>query len=188
MPRDLALIALLACLTAGPACHAPMTADRHQDPAPDAPTGDTLDATDDKAAIHAILDDLHAAAAAGDGPRYFDHYAPAAYGTAFLGTDAEERWTLEQFRAYAEPYFDGVEAWTYTPLERNVELAPAGSGRPDVAWFDELLTHAKYGTVRGSGVLVRMPDRWRLTQYVLSFTVPNDRAAAVVEAIRAGDD
>ena len=135
-----------------------------------------------KLELHAVLDDLHAAAAAGDGARYFDHFAPEPYGTAFIGTDAGERWTLPEFRVFAEPYFDGVEAWTYRPLERVIELVP---GSPDVAWFDELLENEKYGTVRGSGVLVRMPDRWRLAQYVLSFTVPNRRAAEVAASIRA---
>src|SRR5262245_65773011 len=48
--------------------------------------------------VDTVLDGLHDAAAKADEKRYFDHFAP---GAVFLGTDARERWTLEEFRAYA---------------------------------------------------------------------------------------
>jgi predicted esterase len=133
-----------------------------------------------RAAIAAELDDLHAAAAEADEVRYFDHFAPTARGPVFIGTDATERWTLAEFRNYAHPYFAAGKAWTYTPTSRHIELDPAS---PDVAWFDELLTHASYGRLRGSGVLVRREGRWRVAQYVLSFCVPNAVAGDVVERI-----
>ena len=88
---------------------------------------------------------------------------------------------MDAFRVFAEPYFDGVEAWTYHPVSRSVAFGPDGA----VAWFDELLDNASYGRVRGSGVLLREDGRWRVAQYVLSFTVPNDAAADVVDRIRA---
>ena len=131
-----------------------------------------------RAAVDAVLEALHAAAAAGDGPTYFDLFTADA---VFLGTDATERWPMDAFRVFAEPYFDGVEAWTYHPVSRSVAFGPDGA----VAWFDELLDNASYGRVRGSGVLLREDGRWRVAQYVLSFTVPNDAAADVVERIRA---
>ncbi|MFN3353938.1 MAG: nuclear transport factor 2 family protein, partial [Brevundimonas sp.] len=37
---------------------------------------------------------------------------------------------------------------------------------------------------RGSGVMRLTDDGWKIEQYVLSFAVPNDRASAVVDAIR----
>jgi hypothetical protein len=55
----------------------------------------------------------------------------------------------------------------------------------DVGWFDELLDHESYGALRGSGVLRKIDGRWRIAQYDLAFTVPNDRAREVVERIRA---
>lgn len=128
-------------------------------------------------AVESLLDDLHTAASAADGARYFALFEPDA---VFIGTDASERWSLEQFRAYAEPHFDAGRGWTYTALDRHVILDATGR----VAWFDERLANAKYGETRGSGVCTLGADGvWRIAHYVLSFTVPNDAAAEVVDAI-----
>lgn len=124
------------------------------------------------------LDALHAAAARADGRAYFDLFTPDA---RFIGTDATERWTLAEFRAYAEPYFARGQGWTYTPVERSVTLAPIQC--MCIAWFDEVLDSESYGVTRGSGVLRRTRTGWKIEQYVLSFAVPNDRASAVVGAI-----
>lgn len=124
------------------------------------------------------LDALHAAAARADGAAYFALFTPDA---RFIGTDASERWTLSEFRAYAEPYFARGQGWTYTPVERTVTLAPIQC--MCVAWFDEVLDSQSYGVTRGSGVLRKTRAGWKIEQYVLSFAVPNDRARAVVEAI-----
>lgn len=124
------------------------------------------------------LDALHAAAARADGQAYFDLFTPDA---RFIGTDATERWTLSEFRAYAEPYFARGQGWTYTPVERTVTLAPIQC--MCVAWFDEVLDSDSYGVTRGSGVLRKTRAGWKIEQYVLSFAVPNDRARAVVGVI-----
>uniref|UniRef100_UPI002637A7C3 nuclear transport factor 2 family protein n=1 Tax=Brevundimonas sp. TaxID=1871086 RepID=UPI002637A7C3 len=89
------------------------------------------------------------------------------------------------FRAYADPYFARGQGWTYVPRDRVVTIAPIECRC--VAWFDEKLTNAAYGDLRGSGVLRLTADGWQIEQYVLSFTVPNDRSRAVVEAIRGSD-
>lgn len=125
-------------------------------------------------AIGAVLDEFHAAAAAGDWPRYFD--LMHADGI-FLGTDASERWTRTEFEAYAA----GRSGWTYTPRSRNVALTPDGNS----AWFDELLDSSSYGTSRGTGVLVRTVDGWKIAQYHLTFPVPNPLARQVTDAIKA---
>ncbi|MDF1800752.1 MAG: nuclear transport factor 2 family protein [Planctomycetota bacterium] len=168
--------ALLAGLCASLACHAPMTTDGTADQT----FGQALD---EATAVGAVLDDLHLAAAEADGPRYFDHYTDDA---VFLGTDRTERWPMAEFRAFAEPYFERGQAWTYVPTFRHVELQP-GTEVPLLAWFDEELENESYGTVRGSGVLVRASasDPWRVSQYVLSFPVPNEVAKDLVELIRA---
>lgn len=123
----------------------------------------------------ATLDRMHQAAARGDGAAYFAQFAPDA---RFIGTDASERWSLDQFHAYADPVFARGRGWTYHPRERA--LTTAG----DLAWFDEILDHDAYGVLRGSGVLRRRGGVWKIEQYVLSFAVPNDRAEAVVDVIR----
>ncbi len=127
--------------------------------------------------VGAVLDDFHQAAGEADSARYFAHFAPDG---VFIGTDATERWTVEEFRAYAEPYFSKGQGWSYSPLERHVEF----SRDETVAWFDERLWNESYGEVRGSGVLRRIGGRWSISQYVLSFPVPNDVAKEVVRVIR----
>ena len=58
-------------------------------------------------AIGETLDQLHAAAARADGARYFALYSKSAI---YIGTDAAERWTLAEFKAFAEPYFARARA------------------------------------------------------------------------------
>ena len=134
----------------------------------------------EETAIAAVLDRLNAASSAADGPAYFALFTPDA---RFIGTDATERWSLAEFRAYAEPVFARGRGWTYTPHDRVITIAPIACRC--VAWFDEELDNAGYGQTRGSGVLRLTDDGWKIEQYVLSFAIPNDRAAAVVEVIRA---
>ncbi len=126
------------------------------------------------------LDAMHAAASAADGEAYFASFTADG---RFIGTDATERWTLPEFRAYAMPYFSQGKGWTYRPSARVVTIAPIDCRC--VAWFDEVLDNDAYGTTRGSGVLRLTEDGWKIEQYVLSFAVPNDRARAVVDAIKA---
>ncbi|MBX9461057.1 MAG: nuclear transport factor 2 family protein [Brevundimonas sp.] len=128
----------------------------------------------------AVIDALHAAASSADGAAYFALFTPDA---RFIGTDATERWSLDEFRAYAEPYFARGQGWTYTPVERNVTLAPIQC--MCIAWFDEVLENEAYGITRGSGVLRKTRSGWKIEQYVLSFAVPNDRARSVMEVIQA---
>lgn len=131
-----------------------------------------------EAAVRTLLDRFHAAAARADGPDYFACLSPDA---VFLGTDATERWSVPQFRAYCEPYFSKGRGWTYVARERHVTLSRDRS----TAWFDERLESASYGEVRGSGALRRDGQGWRITQYVMSLPVPNELAKELVEKIRA---
>ncbi|CAN1495594.1 SnoaL-like domain containing protein [Caulobacteraceae bacterium] len=130
--------------------------------------------------IAAVLDALHAAAAKADGPTYFALYTPDA---TYLGTDAAERWTLAEFRGYAMPYFSKGQGWTYVPRERHITLAPVDCRC--VAWFDELLDSKSYGTSRGPGTLILTPDGWKVSQYALTFPIPNDLAKDITARIKA---
>ncbi len=127
-----------------------------------------------------VLEDFHAAASEADGQRYFDHFAPSAI---FMGTDGSERWNLEAFHAFADPYFSEGKGWTYTALERSVFLSPDGN----FAWFDESLNNASYGDVRGSGVLLRQKGRWKIVQYNLSIPLPNDLTKSIIELVRQAE-
>lgn len=134
----------------------------------------------DQAQVAKTIDALHEAASKAQEARYFALFAPEAI---FLGTDPTERWTAEAFHQWAKPYFSRGNAWTYTPRERHIYFSPSH----DVAWFDETLENAKLGLCRGSGVLLRDGQSWRIAQYNLSVPVPNDLMGQVVEMIRAKD-
>jgi hypothetical protein len=130
--------------------------------------------------VATVLDQFHTAASKADAAGYFGLFAPEA---VFLGTDAGERWTVEEFKAYAMPHFSRGKGWTYRPRDRHVNVLPGGL----VAWFDELLDHDSYGVCRGTGVLRREAagTPWKVSQYHLTIPVPNDLAAKVVAMIRA---
>lgn len=119
--------------------------------------------------VEAVLDAFHHAASKCDLEGYFQHFSSSG---VFLGTDASERWSREEFRAFCAPYFTRGQGWTYTPTARSVRLAPDARS----AWFDELLHNEKYGEVRGSGVLVQCAGEWWIEHYVMSFTIPNELA------------
>jgi hypothetical protein len=131
--------------------------------------------------VASTLDSLHDAAAKADEGRYFDLYAPNA---VFLGTDAKERWTLEEFKAFAHPYFANGKAWTYVPIKGKRFIVIEGKDH-DVAWFDEQLENAKLGVCRGSGVLVKVDGAWKIRQYNLTMLVPNEIAEKVAGESRA---
>ncbi|HJL17502.1 MAG TPA: nuclear transport factor 2 family protein [Sandaracinaceae bacterium LLY-WYZ-13_1] len=130
-------------------------------------------------AIDTVLDDWHAAAAASDEARYFALMAPDA---VFLGTDASERWTRDALREYARPHFEAGNGWAFRAARRDVVVGPRGR----LAWFDETLETENLGPARGSGVLRREPEGWRIVQYNLALTVPNERFAQV-RALLAGE-
>ena len=123
-----------------------------------------------QASPDALLDGLHRDAHEGNYATYFDRYTSDA---VFLGTDKTERWTLQEFKAYAKPAFADGHGWTYEVVERNWE----GSG--DTRWFDEILFNQKYGYCRGTGVVVLINGEWKIAHYSLTFLVPNDIAADV---------
>lgn len=123
--------------------------------------------------INAVLDSYHTAAANGDWTTYFDLMSDDG---VFLGSDASERWSKLEFQAYAR----ATQGWVYTPQTRHVNLTPDG----DSAWFDEILRSESYGTSRGTGVLIRTTEGWKLSQYHLTFPIPNDLADQITTQIK----
>ena len=130
--------------------------------------------------INHTLDQLHDAASKADGARYFNLYTDDA---VYIGTDAAERWTIREFKAFAEPYFAKGTGWTYKPRSRHVTVAEIPCHC--VAWFDELLDSESYGTSRGTGVLVLKNGLWKISQYALTFPIPNDLAKGMTREIKA---
>ncbi len=130
-----------------------------------------------EAAIETVLDAFHLAASEADGELYFSLFSDNA---VFIGTDVTERWSIEQFKAFAEPYFLKGQGWTYVPGERHVAVLPGGTS----ARFDEILSNESYGTCRGTGVLILTSAGWRISQYSLTIPIPNELARDFVGLIR----
>jgi len=124
-----------------------------------------------------MLDDWYDAADKGDGPRFFQHFTDDA---VFLGTDPEERWTISEFRARYQSFFDGHHAWTYVPNGRHVFLSPDRK----TGWFDEGLHSPKYGELRATGVVVRSQGTWKIAQYNLSIPIPNALVPRMAELLK----
>ncbi|WP_317127576.1 nuclear transport factor 2 family protein [Chryseobacterium sp. CH1] len=73
--------------------------------------------------------------------------------------------------------------WNFTALKRNIYFSKDGK----LAWFDELLD-TQMKICRGSGVVEKINGQWKVKQYVLSMTVPNDVVDKVVAEKTALED
>jgi hypothetical protein len=120
--------------------------------------------------LDALIDGLHDDAHKGNFKSYFNRYSPNA---VFLGTDKTERWTIEEFKGYAEPAFADGHGWTYKVVKRN------WGGEGNFRWFDEILFNEKLGHCRGTGVTKLINDEWKIVHYALTMLVPNSIAADV---------
>ncbi|MBW2276882.1 MAG: nuclear transport factor 2 family protein [Deltaproteobacteria bacterium] len=143
-------------------------------------TTGAMTAVDRQAAVddvNQLLDDWHRAASAADLDGYI---GPLSDDAVFMGTDATERWSAEEFAEFVAPYFEKGQGWTYAPRDRHVMLSQNGR----TAWFDERLDSEKYGELRGTGVLRLGDQGWELAHYSMSFPVPNDVTKSVVALIR----
>jgi hypothetical protein len=116
--------------------------------------------------INQFIDNWHRAAATADANTFFGSMADSSI---YIGTDATERWTKPEFMAFAKPFFDRGKAWDFKPYDRALHVTIDGQ----YVWFSELLT-TWMGTCRGSGILRQTQEGWKIEQYHLSVTVPND--------------
>lgn len=123
--------------------------------------------------VNLLLNNWHNAAAETNFNNYFEAMTEDAI---FIGTDATENWNKTEFQAFAKPYFDKGKAWNFKTLERNIYFNPDNK----IAWFDELLD-TQMKICRGSGVIVKTNEGWKIKHYVLSMTIPNDDSNAVIK-------
>jgi hypothetical protein len=127
----------------------------------------------DQKQIAMMLDSFNQAAARVDYAGYFNYYTSDAI---FIGTDATERWDKEHFMVWAKPYFDKGKAWNFKSIDRHIYIDES----KNTGWFDELL-NTQMKICRGSGVVVKKDNEWKIQQYVLSMTMPNNQ---IVEALK----
>jgi ketosteroid isomerase-like protein len=130
-----------------------------------------------QAQVETLLDKFHKAASLA---RFDDYFACLTEDAIFLGTDATERWTVAQFKAFVKPYFDKGKGWTYDKVERHILVSRDAKH----ASFDELLENASYGRCRGTGVARREGEGWKLEQNHLTIPIPNELSRDVVKLIR----
>lgn len=134
----------------------------------------------EKEQINRTLDAWHKAAAEANFKVYFGMMTEDAI---YIGTDPTENWDLKAFQAFAKPYFDRGKAWDFKAIERHIYFDQSGK----MAWFDELL-NTQMKICRGSGVLVKIGNEWKIKHYVLSMTIPNDNTDEVVKIIAPIED
>ncbi|WP_025665893.1 nuclear transport factor 2 family protein [Aquimarina megaterium] len=123
--------------------------------------------------INTALEQWHKAAADADFEAYFGLMTEDAI---FIGTDPTENWNNSEFKAFAKPYFDKGKAWSFSTLERNI----FAQKESDIAWFDELLD-TQMGICRGSGVIQKTANGWKVKHYVLSIAIPNKNVAEITK-------
>jgi len=132
-----------------------------------------------KTTVNAVINNWHKAAAEANYNNYFNLMTKDG---VFIGTDATENWQNEAFKAFSKPYFDKGKAWSFSSIERNVYI----SDDKNTVWFDELLD-TQMKICRGSGVLRKEANNWKIAHYVLSIAIPNDNVKTVVELKAAND-
>jgi len=130
-----------------------------------------------QASLDTLLNGWHRDAATGQFDAYFDAMADNAI---FIGTDESEVWNKQQFMAYSKaPFSDGM-GWDFTHKRRAWFYAEDY----ETAWFDEDLI-TPFGICRGSGVIEKAGGKdWKIQQYVLTLTIPNDKMNTVRELIK----
>jgi hypothetical protein len=139
-----------------------------------------LSQDNEKLKINIVLNNWHKDAAETNFDSYFNAIADDG---VFIGTDATENWNKKEFMAFAKPFFDKGKAWNFSSLERNIYFSEDN----ETAWFDELL-NTQMKICRGSGVLVRINDDWKIKHYILSMTIPNDKTNEVISIKSAIED
>ncbi|MEO5907116.1 MAG: nuclear transport factor 2 family protein [Saprospiraceae bacterium] len=117
--------------------------------------------------IDSLIDQWHHAAATGDEEFFFGMMTEEGI---YIGTDSTERWKRDELKDWSAKYFARESAWDFTPLSRNITVAPGGQ----MAWFDELLD-TWMGTCRSTGILEKREEEWKIIYYHLSVAVPNDK-------------
>ena len=128
--------------------------------------------------VNAFIDQWHQDAADVNREAYFGKIDEKG---VYIGTDATEIWSKQEFYDWAEPQFTGKgTAWDFKAVDRNIYFGENAQS----AWFDELLSFGNGGILRGSGVLLQQNGEWTIMHYVLSLPVPNEKFGEVMKVLK----
>jgi len=125
--------------------------------------------------INTLIDQWHKDVASFNYDAYFDKMTSDA---VFVGTDATEVWSKKEFMNFSKPFFEKKKTWNFKPIKRNIYK----NKQLNIAWFDETLD-TWMGVCRGSGVVVKQNNKWKIQHYVLSLAVPNKDMNAVIKLL-----
>jgi ketosteroid isomerase-like protein len=123
--------------------------------------------------IDSLLHAWHHAAAIADEDVFFGLMAEDCI---YLGTDITEKWKRDELKSWSQKYFKRESAWAFKAYEREIYL----SG--NIAYFDEKL-ETWMGPCRGSGVLEKTADGWKLKHYHLAVAIPNEKIKGIIDLI-----
>ncbi len=98
--------------------------------------------------------------------QYFDKMAKDG---VYIGTDKTERWTRDEFKAWAKRFFERPSAWAFTSFNRHISM----SEDRKFIWFDEQL-QTQMGICQATGVIHQTARGFEIMHYQLSLTVPNE--------------
>ncbi|TYQ00090.1 SnoaL-like protein [Tenacibaculum adriaticum] len=132
-----------------------------------------------KTEVSNLLDNWHKAASDANFENYFGAMDSIS---VFVGTDASEVWDKKQFENFSKPYFDKGKAWSFKTVDRNIYIHESGA----LVWFDELL-NTWMGVCRGSGVITKKQNEWKIKHYVLSIAVSNEDVNPIVKIKKKRD-
>jgi len=132
-----------------------------------------------KKQINELLNKWHNDVAIYDYDAYFKKMTNTSF---FIGTDASEVWSKQEFQNFSKPFFDKKQTWDFKPHKRNIYFDESRK----IAWFDETLA-TWMGVCRGSGVVSKKGDNWKIEHYVLSVVIPNEDIKAVVNIKKEQD-
>ena len=88
----------------------------------------------------------------------------------FLGTAPGERWTKQEFYNFCKPYFEKKSTWNFKPKNRHVYF----NADKNTAWFEEDLD-TWMEECRGSGVLIKNNNKWKIAHYNLTVLIENEK-------------
>ncbi len=128
-----------------------------------------------QAEINKLMDNWHHAASIADEETFFG--SMTADGV-YIGTDAGERWLRDEMKIWSKKFFEGESAWSFKAHSRIVNF----SEDEQMGWFDELLD-TWMGPCRGSGVVVKTDDGWKIKHYHLAIAVPNEQVDGYLKLI-----
>mgnify|MGYP006186873363 CR=1 FL=1 len=78
--------------------------------------------------------------------------------------------TTQHLDEYVKERFKEGAGWTYTSVERHINFADDGQ----TAWLDEIIVSKKWGRFRGTGVVTKQNNSWKIAHYSMSVLVANE--------------